>query len=168
MVIRKLKIDDNAQLEELIEEIEVNLDNTTFWLPITPKSREHFWDDEWTCFLGAFEKNKLIGALGLFLNENEFGESKEYLEISDIRVAEYGRAMVSVSNRNKGVMSELSIELLKHAKEIGIKYVIATVHPQNIASQMVVKSLGFQKKGFVIKSEIYERDIMLLEIEDEK
>lgn len=164
MNIRKLEKEDSNQLEKLIKEVESTLVDENYWLPITAISREHFFDDEWTYFIGAFDNNELIGAVGLFLNENEFGESKKVLGLGEVRIAEYGRAMVSPKARNKGVMTMLSIKLLDYARKIGIKYIVATVHPKNVPSQKVIKSLGFQKKGFVVKLEHYARDIMLLEV----
>ena len=65
--LRKLELRDKNQLEQLIEKISINLENEFFWLPITDESREHFFDDKWTYFLGMFEKEKLIAAVGLFL-----------------------------------------------------------------------------------------------------
>lgn len=167
MQIRKLEKSDESQLEKLIRDVENNLTDETFWLPITEKSRSHFFDEEWTYFLGAFCEDKLIGAVGLFLNENEYGESCEVLKISNKSIAEYGRAMVSPDYRNNGVMTKLSFDLLNYAKGLKIKNIIATVHPDNIASQSVVKKVGFEKKGFVLKYGKYARDIYLLEVSNE-
>ena len=168
MEIRKLTLTDKMQLDCLINEVENTLVNKTYWLPITETSREHFFDDEWTFFLGAFENGKLVGAVGLFFNENEYGESKRVLGLCSKDVAEYGRAMVSPLYRNKGVMKELSQRLLQYASKFGKKYIIATVHPDNTPSQQVIKSLGFKKKAFVTKLDIYDRDIMLLEVHNEE
>ena len=72
--------------------------------------------------------------------------------------------MVKPSFRGKGIMKMLSKQIIEYAGSIGIQRIIATVHPSNISSQMVVKFMGFQKKGFVKKNNIYDRDIFLLEI----
>lgn len=164
MIIRKLGMNDKSKLNDLIIEVEKNLINDTFWLPITKISRDHFFDEEWTYFLGAFEGDELIGAVALFFNENEFGESRKILEIDSTNLAEYGRAMVKPSFQGKGIMKMLSKQIIEYAGSIGIQRIIATVHPSNISSQMVVKFMGFQKKGFVKKNNIYDRDIFLLEI----
>ena len=71
MEIRKLEKSDNQKLEDLIKNVENNLEDETFWLPITTKSRENYFNNSWTYFLGAFENDELIGAAALFFNENE-------------------------------------------------------------------------------------------------
>ncbi len=55
--------------------------------------------------------------------------------------------MVSPDYRNNGVMTKLSSGIIQYAKEPGVEKVIATVHPDNAASQNVVKKTGFKKKG---------------------
>lgn len=163
---RKLVIDDKYKLEELIKQIENNLENEQLWLPINIKSREHFFDDEWTYFLGMFDKNKLIAAVGLFFNENEYKESVKILQIDNCKIAEIGRAMVTPEYRHKGLMKKIMLELINYSKRQGIQYLVATVHPQNIASQKTVTSLGMKKKEYCIKQGKYERDIFLLKLDE--
>lgn len=163
MEIRKLEKSDNQKLEDLIKNVEDNLEDETFWLPITDKSREHFFEESWTYFLGAFEGDELIGAAGLFFNEHEFGESCKALGIKTDKIAQYGRAMMRSDYRNKGIMKQILGNLLEYAKKIGIKKIIATVHPNNIPSQKVLTNFKFENKLKVIKNNRYERYIFLLE-----
>lgn len=163
MEFRKLEKSDSQKLEDLIKNVENNLDDETFWLPITTKSRENYFNNNWTYFLGAFENDELIGAAALFFNENEFGESCKTLGISFDNIAEYGRAMVRFDQRNKGIMKQILGRLLEEAKKIGIKKVIATVHPNNIPSQKVLINFGFDNKFKVVKNNKYERYIFLLD-----
>ena len=55
MYIRKLTETDSAQLDNLIQEVEANLKNEKFWLPMEETAKTHFFDEDWTYFLGAFE-----------------------------------------------------------------------------------------------------------------
>lgn len=160
--LRKLELRDKNQLEQLIEKISINLENEFFWLPITDESREHFFDDKWTYFLGMFEKEKLIAAVGLFLNKNEYEESAKKLQLQDKNIAEIGRAMVLPEYRNNGYMKQITKELVKYAEGHGIKYLVATAHPQNIPSQKALEALGMIRKGSCIKQGKYERDIFFL------
>lgn len=163
--IRKLNAEDETQLNTLIHEVENGLKEEKFWLPIGEVSKIHFFDDEWTYFLGAFVEEQLIGAVALFFNENEYGESIRVLGINPEDVAECGRAMVKPDYQGKGIMKKLSELLIDYARQRGIKKIIATVHPNNIASQTVVASLGFKKKAFVTKMHQYDRDILVLEVQ---
>lgn len=164
MEIRKLDKSDSQKLEALIKNVEDNLEDKTFWLPITDKSREHFFEESWTYFLGAFDGDELIGAAGLFFNEHEFGESCKALGIKNDNIAQYGRAMIRSDYRNKGIMKQILGNLLEHAKKIGIKKIVATVHPKNIPSQKVLTNFKFDNKLKVVKNNRYERYIFLLEL----
>ena len=164
MELRKLEKSDSQKLEDLIKNVEDNLKDETFWLPITDKSRDNFFKESWTYFLGAFEGEELIGAAGLFFNENEFGESCKALGIKSNQIAEYGRAMVRSDYRNRGIMQQILGNLLGYAKKMEIKKIIATVHPNNIPSKKVLINFGFDNKLKVVKNNRYERYIFLLEL----
>ena len=168
MELRKLEISDKDKLEKLIQTTEENLENEFFWLPITIESREHFFDNEWTYFLGMFDKDNLIAAVGLFFNKNEYGESEKILKLENYKIAEIGRAMVTPEYRHNGLMNKITKELITYAKKQGIQYLIATVHPQNIPSQKTAAALGMKKREHCVKHGKYERDILLLELDEIK
>ena len=161
MVIRELEISDLEALEQLITKVENSLIKNAFWLPINTESRKHFFDKKWTCFYGAFDNDKIIGAVGLFFNQNEYGESQRILNMEDKKIAELGRAMVDPDYRNQKIITHLAEEIMEYASTLNLDAVIATVHPQNVPSQSFLKKLGFEKQASVIKNKKYERDILI-------
>lgn len=167
ITIRKLEYSDSLQLEGLIGEIESNLENNLFWLPISDKSRDRFFDDTWTYFIGAYDNNTLVAAIGLFFNENEYGENTKALHLSDKNCAELGRAMVKPEYRNQGLMGKLSEMLIEYAKNMKIENIIATAHPDNKPSQKILKGLNFSKQKSIIKNNTYARDIFLKKLNKE-
>ena len=61
MNIRVLDKNDKAALEQLIFTIENALPVPEWWIPIDDIERSHFFDADWTCFLGAFnDDNELV------------------------------------------------------------------------------------------------------------
>lgn len=163
MLIRELNINDQEQLNSLIISVEENLIDDTFWLPINCESKKHFFNKSWTCFYGAFDNEKLIGAVGLFFNINEFGESQKVLNMENKKIAELGRAMIDPNYRNQGIMNLLAKVIINQASKSNLDAIIATVHPQNIPSQSFLKKLNFNKRGFVLKDNKYPRDILVKE-----
>ena len=147
MEIAQLSIKHSSALNELLRTVENSLDNNDFWLPINSKSRENFFNTDWTRFYGAFIDDKLVGAVGLFFNQHEFGESfgvlkNNVVEVSECdSVVEVGRLMVHPQFRNIGVGKTLVKEVLKSA--IGYDLIIATVHPDNVPSKSIFTDLGF-------------------------
>ena len=80
MNIRVLDKNDKAALEQLIFTIENALPVPEWWIPIDDIERSHFFDADWTCFLGAFnDDNELVAASALFFNEHEFAEENNVL-----------------------------------------------------------------------------------------
>ena len=119
----------------LVNIIENNLENKEFWLPINEVSRQHFFDDEWTEFYGVFVGNDLIAAAALFYNEHEYNESLLAINRRISNVAEIGRAMVHPDYRGKNILLEINMKLIEVAQKKNIEYLIATIHPDNVASQ---------------------------------
>ena len=107
MNIRVLDKNDKASLEQLIYTIENALPVPEWWIPIDDIERSHFFDADWTCFLGAFnDDNELVAASALFFNEHEFAEEAEKLglDIRSTNVAEVGRCMVHPDFRGHNLM----------------------------------------------------------------
>jgi RimJ/RimL family protein N-acetyltransferase len=161
---RQLSIDDKAELEELITLTESTIKHSDWWLPISDISRQHFFDEEWTCFYGGFLNEKLISASALFFNENEFGESRDKLGIGTCKIAEIGRCMVNPENQGNNLMFKINSILYSIAKEKEIQYLIATAHPDNLSSCKSLEKLGFVRKNTILKNSKYLRNIYLAEV----
>lgn len=164
MIIRQLTSNDSAMLESLIYAIESGMENRLWWLPINRVSRNHFLDPEWCYFLGVFDNGKLVAASCLFLNEHEFKESLKSLDDVPLPVAEIGRCMVMPAYRGNNLLLTVNKELLSVAKAIGIKTIIVTIHPDNIASKRSFLKLGAELKATTVKNSFYDRDIYTINV----
>lgn len=164
MIIRELTLENQPALEQLIQIIEDQLPNHDWWLPIQETAKVHFFDPSWTIFCGAFEGDSLVGASALFLNEFEFKDAAKHINLPLSGTAEIGRCMVNPENRGHNIMLEMNKVLLKRAKEKGIKRILSTAHPDNMASCHSLLSLGMHKAGEVIKYTSYKRNIYLIEL----
>lgn len=149
MTIRVLDKNDKAALNQLISTIENSLPVPEWWIPIDDIEKSHFFDADWTCFLGAFDdNNNLVGASALFFNEHEFAEEAEKLglDIRSTNVAEIGRCMVHPDFRGHNLMCELNNRLRTIARNRGIDTILAVAHPDNIASNSSFLRLGAELK----------------------
>ena len=164
LVYRQLKKNDETKLYDLISQIETNLQEPKFWLPINSVSKNHFFDEDWTYFLGLFDNDKLIGACALFFNEHEFGESLSHCDNVKMPVAEIGRAMILPEYRVKINLYKIMVKILEIAKQKNIATLLATIHPQNSPSKRLALKMGFKVKGQIIKYNDFIRDILLLEL----
>lgn len=164
MEIKKLYIKDKEQLYNLINIIENNLQNKDFWLPIKQISKDHYFDDKWTEFYGIFDNKILIAASALFYNKNDYQENLKMINYEMMNIAMIGRAMVHPCYRGKNLLYNINSKLVDIAREKGIEYLFATIHPNNIASQKSFIKLGMSKQ-ITFKNKIgYVRDIYLMKI----
>ena len=132
MNIRVLDKNDKAALEQLIYTIENALPVAEWWIPIDDIERSHFFDADWTCFLGAFnDDNELVAASALFFNEHEFAE-------------------------------ELNKRLCSIARNRGIDTILAVAHPDNVASNSSFRRLGAELKATATVFGSYQRNMYIL------
>lgn len=164
MDFRKLTTKDSGALEHLIAITENNLWHEHHWLPITDASRDNFFNEDWTHFYGLWDGGKLVGAIALFYNENEFGESVEELGGLEGKIAEAGRLMVHPDYRGQGLGNKLMEELVKVADGQQLDYLVATVHPTNTPSLCVVRYAGFEQKLTFTKDNGYLRHVFVYEM----
>lgn len=123
------------------------------------------FDDSKAITYGAYDNNNnnLVGTAQLYLSENYVGEIKEILKLKDYSMAELGGALVLENYRNKGITKRLLSILIEEAKRLNYDYVIATVHPENIASNKTVSSTNAKVVKTTNLGE-YLRNIYLLKI----
>ena len=152
------------EFDTLVKDIEANLANKEFLLPIDEKLRSHFFDPEYTFMFGAFDGERLIGTMGLFMNKEKFGDNAKAIGYENEKVAEIGRVMCHCDYRGQGVMTQLIEKILDCIELFDLEYLIATIHPDNIPSQKLFGRHGFKKKGHIVKENGYERDIWALKV----
>jgi len=90
-----------------------------------------------------------------------YGESQKHIHRENEKVAEIGRLMCHPDYRGQGVAARLVKEVLQTACQMDFDILLATAHPKNKPSQKVLTEAGFVKEGHIIKSNDYERDILI-------
>jgi len=165
MDIKRLSVTDKNQYFKLIHEIEKNIINHDFWLPIKEKAKINFFNDKWTYILGMYDNDNLIAATSLFLDKFEYEESAKEIGIEMNNLAEIGRCMVHPMYRGNNILYKLNVRLVEDAKIFGIKKLISTIHPDNIASLKSFAKLGFHFHKTIIKESKFKRSIFTLNIE---
>lgn len=164
IVFRQLEQDDSESLYMLINDIECSLPDATWWLPIKKTAQEHFFDKSWTIFYGAFDKDKLVAASGLFINPYEYAECAIQLGLNLDKTAEIGRCMVLPDYRGHNLMFMLNKLLIEEALKLDRSTIIATAHPNNISSNKSLIKLGMSIKGEIVKMDSYPRNILVMHL----
>jgi RimJ/RimL family protein N-acetyltransferase len=161
---RILNEGDNAALDNLIKVVVSDLEHEDWWKPISKKMRSMCLDGKSAIMIGMFnEKNELVAACGLF-----FFEMLSDTNVSTLNneLAEIGRCMVMPEYRGDNLMLKLNRELVEEAKKLGKTKLVATSHPDNIASCRSLEKLGFTKKCLVKKWGNYVRNYYTYDIKN--
>ncbi len=168
MQIRQLTEKDSDAFYELIQITVDSLENKEFWLPIKDEVREHFFDKSWTILFGAFDGDTLIGAVGLFLNESEYSESLSYLSRTYEGPAKVDRLMIHPQYRGQGVSDALMKELIPEARRLGVRNLLATIHPQNNVARNTMQRSGMELMCSYMNRDGYFRNVFVMTIKEKK
>ncbi|MBR2303211.1 MAG: GNAT family N-acetyltransferase [Clostridia bacterium] len=152
MVTRQLTINDKKLFNEFNKTILDAITNSEWFIPFSPDDNQVLMPDH-DLFLGMFDGDKLVAISGLILTETFYGEIRDVLGLQGKKIAEVGGSMVLPEYRGKNLMLSINKMLVKIAKEQGYEYLVATVHPDNVASRTSAETLGFIKKtAFCVKA----------------
>lgn len=89
---------------------------------------------------------------------------KNIINLESNKIAELGGYLVKEEYRKKGIMKKLETILINEAKQLNIEYIVATVHPENIASNKATQYTGAK----IVKTTNigqYLRNIYLLHVD---
>ena len=143
---RKISDTERQQVDNLIEVVLNELERKEFFIPFSKEENQRFFDENFGLTLGVFDGNKLVGMAKIYINQCELSSYKHELQIADKNVCELGDYLVMKEYRGHGIMKTLQSKLIELAKQLEYDVVIATVHPENIASIRVLsKHLSIAK-----------------------
>ena len=164
MDFRDLDNKDRSELEGLFEFVESNSTHKDWWPPIRQEVRDHFFDLDWMRFVGSFDGERLVAVAGLFLHPFVYGHEAEAIGLDPADVAEIGRCVVHPSCRGKSLMFSMSKQLVSRAVMMDRTWIIAAVHPDNIAGRKSLEQLGMAERGFILQDDIYPRMIYAMHV----
>ena len=160
------KIENNLNIDEfkkLIDNINENLKNKEYFIPICTDEILDLFDSTKSILFGCFDGEHLIGVSCLCLNMNWYKEVLKKFNISTENVGCVEHCMVNSNYRGNNIMYKLNCEIVKCAKELKLKHLVATAHPQNIASISSLTKLGMKRLA-TFKRDGFLRDIFIMEV----
>lgn len=162
--IKRLTSANHQDFININKVIRENISNPSWFMPFSEENLQNtFNEDSSLVIYGAFIDNKL-GAVSLFdTNQEEFAELSKACGVSTEFGAELGGSMVLPDFRGQNLMLEINLKLIEVAKQMGLKYFVATVHPDNIASNSSVKKLGMKYVTTITRVGGYLRNVYILE-----
>ncbi len=145
---KKIPQSDKEQVLCLINTVIGRLNNPDFFIPYEPWEYDSMFDEENYAYLfGAYEGDKLVGMMQLYVSQDMVADLKQELNIGEFNVCELGGALVLPEYRSRGIAIELGYMCGATAQERGFDYVVATAHPDNRSSwKTTARGLDFVKE----------------------
>ncbi|MCC8188688.1 MAG: GNAT family N-acetyltransferase [Bacteroides sp.] len=165
MKIQRLSKAYKSRLIEINQFTTDHLSSPAHYIPFTEKEIEAAFDDSGKVVLyGVMEEGTLAAVSGLFTDVSDIAAELVSLQIDAEKAVEIGGCMTLPEYRNKGYMLSLNRELLRIARQEGYRYLVATAHPDNVASSRSLTKAGMNKvKQFYWHGD-YLRDLYLLQL----
>ena len=165
MEIIRLTKENHADFVHINEVIRQNLDNPLWFMPFSKENLVNtFRDNSSLTVCGAVVDNKLACVSVFDKDESEWSELCDAVGIKSKKVAELGGSMTLPEYRGQGLMQKVNLALIEIAKEQGLEYLVATAHPDNIASNKSLAKIGMECKTQIIRANKYLRNVYLMKL----
>ncbi len=163
--IRRLDKAGLAAYKKLNTAVLETLPDAAWFIPFSAETIEGMFDPGSTLTVyGCFMDGALAAVSMLDTDWEEMAEVAEAAGMPKKKKgAELGGSMVLPAYRGQGLMLEINQTLMNAAKEMGIDYLVATAHPDNIASNTSLRKMGMIHKGVINRQGHYMRNVYLLE-----
>ena len=163
MITRQLTIKDKQLFNEFNKKILDVITNSEWFIPFSPDDEQVLMPDH-DLFLGIFDGEKLVAISGLILTETFYGEIRDVLGLQGKKIAEVGGSMVLPEYRGQNLMLKINKMLVDLAREQGYEHLVATVHPDNVASRTSAETLGFVKKDCIMRKGCFLRNVYQMDL----
>lgn len=164
MEIKQLTKEFQNQLNTLVKTTIQNMTNPDWLIALTDEEIDNIFDNKNAVIYGMVEEKKLLAMSGLFFDESDFLEIIKLLKIENCKVAEIAECMTFPKYRGNNYMLKINLSLLQKARKLGFEYVIATAHPDNIASNKSLQKLGLKCYGQIFRYGKFLRNYYMLKL----
>lgn len=165
MEIKRLEKCHHGQLKDMFKTIVEGLPSKDLLIVPTEEEIECIFKNCKCEFWGLFDKNNLVAVSSLSVDNDDFFEITRLLGIEENRVAEIAECMTLPEARGNNFMLRINEKLLDRAKDIGVEYLVATAHPENVASNKSLGKLGMECKGQFMRYGKYLRNYLVMKID---
>lgn len=159
----KSHLDGFLHINEIILK---TLADPEWYIPMSEYNATHLFDDgSGFIVYGAVVDGTLAGVTLIDTEQSEFCDLCDAIGLPDsAKTGELGACMVLPDYRGKNLMYLMNSALIAKAKELGFDYLVASAHPDNIASNTSLKKAGFECKATLIRCSHYLRNAYCIKL----
>lgn len=143
--LRCLTPEDRAKHKAMSDVIYEALPSKELLIPMTEEEYDDTYTDEnEDVVYGIFDGDRLVATSSLLHDVRAYAVNLELAEVLKHPCIEIGESMVLPEYRGNGLMLRLNTLIKEESKRQGIRYMLATAHPDNIASNTSLQHLGYK------------------------
>ncbi len=155
----------SEQFTALSNTVYDNLQNREWYIPMSQENMQNALENDMFTVVGALKDGVLAGVSLIDRTPEEFCDLVDVAGADkNKKGAELGACMVLPDFRGNNLMYLMNTELVKLAKQSGIEYLVASAHPDNIASNSSLKKLGFELQAVITRAGHYIRNAYYMNI----
>ena len=162
METRHLTTSDRKIFDEFNSVILDALKNKEWFIPFDKD--DPVLEESHDYFIGYFDGDKLAAISALIFDEHFLGELREITGLGGKKIAEVGGSMVLPEYRGQNLMLQLNRKLVSYARDKGYEYLVATVHPDNVASRTSAETLGFKLHSRFMRKGRFLRNLYVMKL----
>lgn len=165
MEIIRLTKEHHSDFVHINEVIRQSLDNPLWFMPFSKENLVNTFEESSPLTVcGAVVDNTIACVSVIDKDESEWSELCDAVGIKSKKVAELGGSMTLPEYRGQGLMQKVNLALIQIAKEQGLEYLVATAHPDNIASNKSLAKIGMICKTQIIRAGKYLRNVYMMKL----
>lgn len=161
--IRRLNSADLPAVRYVTEAVRSSLVNDAWFIPMSEETMDAMFSEGSTLTVyGAFEGDTLAAVALIDTDIEEMADLTGSMKLPGDAGAELGACVVLPEHRGKNLMYLVCQQLVTVARDMGLSYLVASAHPDNIASNHSLKKLGMKHRATLIRCGGYLRNAYCL------
>lgn len=161
--IRELNSADLPAVRYVTDTVRSALVNETWFIPMSEEIMDAMFSEVSTLTVyGAFNGDTLAAVALIDTDPDEMADLTTAMKLPGDTGGELGACVVLPEYRGKNLMYLVCEKLVAAAKDMGLSYLVASAHPDNIASNHSLKKLGMEHRTTLTRSGIYLRNAYCL------
>ena len=161
--IKKLDCNDLPAVRHVMDIVRGSLANDSWFIPMSEETMEGMFSCNTTLTVyGAFVDGILAAIALIDTDVDEMADLTTAMNLPSNTGGELGACVVLPEYRGQHLMHLVCSHLVTVAKDMGLAYLVASAHPDNVASNRSLKKLGMEHRQTLVRGEKFLRNAYCL------
>ena len=157
--VKKLTEIDLPNIRHVTEVVRKSLAHDSWFIPMSDETMDNMFSVNSTLTVfGAFDEGELAAVALIDTDPDEMRDLTSAMDLDVSAGGELGACVVLPDHRGKNLMYLVCRQLITVAEDMGLAYLVASAHPENIASNRSLQKLGMEYVTTLVRCGDYIRN----------